>query len=88
MIRQHLSLLGHKATDCVTGVEGIVDSICFDLYGCVQASLNVGVDKDGKRKEGFWFDIKRLKVVSTKPVMKVPDFDQPEIGAADKPNRF
>ncbi len=87
-MKQHIAMLGHRAKDKVTLVVGVIDSICFDLYGCVQASLNTGVDKDGKRKEGYWFDVKRLEILGTETVMEVPNFDLPEIGAADKPLRF
>lgn len=84
-MKSHFDLLGRKVKDKVTGAEGIVDSICFDLYGCVQATMNTGFDKEGKRKDSYWFDVKRLEVLTKKPVMEVPDFSLPEIGAADKP---
>jgi hypothetical protein len=32
-----LKLLGTKVRDVVTGFVGIVTSVSFDLYGCVQA---------------------------------------------------
>jgi hypothetical protein len=88
MIKQHLALLGHIAVDKVTGIGGVIDSVCFDLYGCVQATLKPnGADKDGAPKTGHWFDVKRLKITSKKPVMNPPDFDLPEKGPAEKPTR-
>ncbi len=66
-MRHHVKIMGHKAKDVVTGFEGVVDSICFDLYGCVQASINGGLDKEGKFKDGRWFDVKRLKILSYSP---------------------
>jgi len=47
-VKKHLSLLGLKVKDKVTGYTGVVASIGFDLYGCVQAIVNPGMDKDGK----------------------------------------
>ncbi len=90
LIRSHLSLLGHRVRDSVTRAEGIVTSISFDLFGCVQAIVNPGLDKDGKQKDSHWFDVNRLEVISKKPVMPVPDFINGAIaeglkGPAEKP---
>jgi hypothetical protein len=88
-MKQHLDLLGVNVTDKITGVSGIVDSICFDLYGCVQASVRRGLDKEGKPHEAHWYDVKRLVVTDPMAVrvMEPPDFSLHEIGAADKPTR-
>jgi len=82
-VRQHLTILGKKAKDKITGVEGIITSISFDLYGCVQASIDRGVDKDGKSYDFHWYDIARLEVKG-KPVMKVPDFEFGEVAEGRK----
>ena len=87
---QHFNLLGHKAKDKVTGYNGVVTSLSFDLYGCVQAVLTPLVDKDKDLESGRWFDVTRLKVTGKKPVMPVPDFSKGYIsegkkGAAEKP---
>lgn len=87
-MNQHFKLLGFKVRDVVSGFEGIAESISFDLYGCIQIALRPELDKKakpGEFPEGRWFDAKRLKPISKTPVMPVPDFNQPEIGAADKP---
>lgn len=73
-ITKHLNMLGLKAKDCVTGVEGVITSLSFDLYGCVQATLHRGTDKDGKLHDLHWFDIARLQVTDPTPVMDRPDF--------------
>ena len=73
-VEEALSLLGKKATDKVTGFEGIVTSVCFDLYGCIQCIVCPSVGKDTKLGDSHWFDSKRLKI-SGKPVMEVPIFD-------------
>jgi len=73
-VKKHLDLLGHPVEDRVTGFKGVVVSIAFDLFGCVQAVVNPGVDKDEKTRESSWFDIARLKVTE-KPVMERPNFE-------------
>lgn len=89
-IQKWIGLLGLKVKDKVTGMEGIVASICFDLYGCIQACVNPGLDKEGKQKDQHWYDVNRLEVVSKKPIMNVPNYYTGPIaegnqGAAEKP---
>lgn len=88
---KHLQLLGHTVRDRVTGFSGVVSSVAFDLYGCVQAVVTPAVHIDDKGVQqtspGNWFDVKRLQLFNTEPVMQAPDFEQPEIGSADKPPR-
>lgn len=92
---KHLNLLGFKAKDKVTGFHGVVTSMSYDLYGCIQASLTPPVDKTDKEvKFGHWFDVSRLKILSKKPVIDVPDFTtdkqlaQGKKGPAEKPWRM
>lgn len=73
-VKENLDLLGFVAQDKVTGCEGVVTSISFDLYGCIQAVLSPKADKDGKRPDSAWFDVCRL-VKKEGPVMEAPDFD-------------
>lgn len=89
-IKKHLDLLGHRVEDKVTGLTGTVTSIGFDLYGCIQAIVNPGLDKDGKSRDSLWFDVARLKVLSDQPVMERPNYDfgpqaEGKQGAAEKP---
>ena len=80
-MNHHFRLLGCKARDRITGFTGTVASVCFDLYGCVQALVTPAADKDGKLSDGQWFDVKRLELLNTVPVMAVPTFikeDGPE----------
>ena len=89
-IQKHLSLLGMKVEDRVTGFKGVVASISFDLYGCIQAIVNPGVDKTGKVMDSAWFDVNRLKILSKTPVMNRPNFEfgpviEAKQGAAEKP---
>lgn len=90
-VEEYLKYLGLKAKDRVTGFEGVVDSVCFDLYGCVQISLRMPhqAGKENEMAPCHWFDAKRLEVLSDTPVMEVPSFlttkKGREIGPADKP---
>lgn len=47
-VMKHLEMLGKKCRDRVTGTAGIVSSISFDLYGCIQASIAGPVKPDGE----------------------------------------
>ena len=92
MITETLALLGRRAEDKVTGFEGVISSVCFDLYGCVQAALTPSKKRDGNLGDGHWFDVQRLKVMPGKPVMTAPDFDavaktpaEHKSGPAEKP---
>ncbi len=91
-LAKHLNLLGMRVEDQVTGFKGVVATVGFDLYGCIQAIVNPGVDKDGKPRESQWFDVNRLRVVGTEPVMARPTFEwapqniaQGEKGPAERP---
>lgn len=88
-VQKHLSLLGKKVTDKISGATGVVDSVCFDLYGCIQGSINIGVDKDGNRRDSLWMDVSRMQVVDEAPVMSPPDWEFGDVaegkhGPADK----
>jgi hypothetical protein len=90
-ISNHLNLLGLSVKDRVTGFTGIVTSISFDLYGCIQAIVHPGIDKEAKLGDQVWFDVARLEVISLFPVMKRPDFEfgqaaNGEKGPAEKPS--
>ncbi|MNO86155.1 hypothetical protein D3C76_775460 [compost metagenome] len=86
----HLSLLGLRVRDRVSGFTGVCTSVCFDLYGCIQGIINPGLQADGKLGEQSWFDVNRLEILSDVPVMNRPDFEFGEVakgnkGAAEKP---
>lgn len=90
-VYDHLKLLGMRATDKVTGLNGVITSVCFDLFGCVQAAVHPGVDADKKMKESFWMDVSRLTIEGAEPVMERPNFEigpvaEGKQGAADKPS--
>lgn len=91
---EHINKLGHKVKDKVTGFTGVVTTVSFDLYGCIQVVVVPAVKEDGSLGEGKWFDIGRLEVIGAEPVMKRPTFEWSEKevasgdkGPAEKPSR-
>ena len=90
-IQKHMALLGMKVTDKVTGFKGVVVSVSFDLYGCIQAVVTPEASKEGKQEEARWFDVARLSVTSYAPVMDLPNYEygyvaQGKKGPAAKPH--
>lgn len=71
-----LKLLGRRMTDKVTGFNGVVGSVWFDLTGCVQAILIPKVAADGKRVAAESFDVSRLEgsFDPADQVMPAPDY--------------
>jgi hypothetical protein len=66
-----LKLLGLKVRDRVTGLTGVCSSVCYDLYGCIQAAICQPVDDKGGLPEGRWFDVARLEILDETPVMEI-----------------
>lgn len=90
-VRDHLDLLGLRVKDRVTALEGVVTVVTFDLFGCIQACINPGIDKDGKPRELNWYDVSRLEVLSKAAVMARPNYDfgfvaEGRHGPAEKPS--
>jgi len=81
-MHEYLELLGYEVKDSVTKWTGVVVSVTFDLYGCVQCYCMPKADKTGKVGEGNWFDHKRLTKVSNKRVMAVPQWPGEKITRA------
>jgi hypothetical protein len=74
-VSEHFKLLGMKAKDVVTGFTGVIESISFDLYGCIQYLLRPPVNEKGEDGPAGWYDVSRIKLISKTPVMEKPDFD-------------
>ena len=91
LIQQHLDKLGRRVTDRVTGFQGVVTSISFDLYGCVQAIITPPASSTTEQEKCRWMDLARLEVEEGDPVMQRPDFlsksrqAEGRQGAAEKP---
>lgn len=92
-MQKHLDWLGWKVRDKATGFTGIVSTVGFDLYGCIQGIVvpEVVVDKaSGAQKPGEaqWFDLTRLEKVSKKRVMEpIAPREESAPGGYDKPTR-
>ena len=89
MIEKHIETLGKPVQDKVTGLSGIVTSVSFDLYGCVQAVITPYAD-GSKLNDSMWLDVTRLKITSEERVMDLPDYSKGYIaegrkGCAEKP---
>ncbi len=89
-VEKHLDMLGRPMKDIVTGISGMVDSIAFDVYGCVQATMRGKAKKDGSLPECNWMDVQRLRPDGNKKrVLPVPaHMTTPAIevsGPAEKP---
>jgi hypothetical protein len=72
-IKDYVELLGRRAKDKVTGFSGTLESISFDLYGCIQFVIVPDV-KDGVANDGRWFDANRISLVGVKKAMETPGF--------------
>lgn len=83
-MNNHLEMLGLKATECVTGFSGTITTLSFDLYGCIQAVLTPAIDKDYNMPDGKWFDVTRLRITDSNPVMQVPNFNEGYIAQGKK----
>jgi len=88
-LSKHVDLLGLEVRDAVTGFEGVVVSVAFDLYGCIQTVVEPK-QQDGKLNDSRWFDVTRLEVTNQVPVMQLPDFSAGYVaegrkGPAEKP---
>lgn len=60
-MKEYLQLLGTVQKDLVTGFEGMVSSVSFDAYGCIQVVLTpTKVSEDGEMPKLQWFDANRL----------------------------
>jgi len=85
LIKEHLDLLGHKVKDKVSDFEGVVISISFDLYGCIQADVRpTTLNKDNNIIMGSWLDVSRLEVLTKEPLMDAPNYEYGDIAKGKK----
>lgn len=73
-MKEHLNLLGRVVHDYVTGCDGVVEKVGFDLYGRIQVFVLLAHTKGGVIEASYWCDISRIEAVSTMPVIPQPDF--------------
>jgi len=57
--------LGQQGKDRITGFVGIAIGRAEYLFGCTQFLLAPLVDKEGKRRDGEWFDEGRVEVIGS-----------------------
>jgi hypothetical protein len=86
LIKKHLDLLGHEVKDKVSDYEGVVISMSFDLYGCIQADVwpKQLTKEDGSVRQGLWLDVSRLSKTSDAPLMEQPNFEWGEFAEGRK----
>lgn len=79
-VTDYLDLLGKTGEDKVTGASGVIESVGFDLYGCVQVVLRGKANEQNKVEPGLWMDVSRITITSHKRVMALPEWHpaQPE----------
>jgi hypothetical protein len=90
LLAQHLSLLGFTCVDNVSGIKGVITAVNYELYGCVQFLVARKPAKGGNLLDSLWFDVSRVTITSTTPVMTQPRFDLGYVasgfkGGSDKP---
>jgi len=72
-----IDFLGKKVRDKVTSFTGIVTSVSYDLYGCIQLLVTPEVDnKHMTKQDSYWYDINRVDIVNNKRVMPLPKFNK------------
>tara|TARA_R110001583_G_scaffold155783_7_gene307468 strand:+ start:166 stop:504 length:339 start_codon:yes stop_codon:yes gene_type:complete len=73
-VQKFIDLLGHRCRDRITGIEGTITHVGFDLYGCIQAIIHPGQAEPTKAAETLWMDLNRLEVFDDEKVMEPPTF--------------
>lgn len=53
--------LGVQARDTVSGLDGVVTAIGYELYNCPRAAVTL---RDGEQGEVEWFDVPRLTQIN------------------------
>lgn len=87
----YLDAIGYEAIDNVTKFRGVITSVSFDLYGCIQFLLTPPVTKDGKMEESEWCGVNGVYVFDGRPRVVTPQPFRPVKGrhlvnrSADKP---
>lgn len=56
-------LFGLQGQDKITGFAGVITGHIEYISGCNQLLLVPPVDKEGKKREGEWFDEQRIEVI-------------------------
>jgi len=71
-----INLLGRTGKDKISGRSGVISSISFDLYGCIQLIMTPkNVNNDKTIESIGWLDINRIKILKKKKVMELVPFN-------------
>ena len=73
-VQKFIDLLGCRCSDRVTGIEGVITHVGFDLYGCIQVILHPGQTGPGKISDTIWLDVNRLEISDKPKAMEPPSF--------------
>ena len=63
--------LGETVRDVITGFSGVVTAKCTYITGCDQ----VHVQPRQSDKDGRWYDVTRLEVDNSTPVLELPKIE-------------
>lgn len=69
--------LGKTGVDVISGFEGTILAYIQYYTGCNQYLLVPKVDKDGKAREGEWYDESRVKIKGRKAQLLKPEPAKP-----------
>jgi len=90
-----IEMLGSEAKDKITKQNGVISSIAFDLYGCIQVLLTpLKVENNHDIKVHGWFDINRMVITKKRKIMNHPSFEnkyselKDVSGPSEKPTTF
>lgn len=68
-----IDILGVRATDIITGAQGVVVSVSFDVFGSILALV---VAQGSRDSEATWYDVRRLVLPEHKdPVITPVEYD-------------
>ena len=79
--------IGATVTDKITGFTGVVTGIVDYISGCSQALVTPRVKPDSAAEDGRWFDLQRLDVDASVPVIALDNGATPGPDATP-PRRF
>jgi hypothetical protein len=72
-VKEALSYLGKEVKDSVTGFEGIVSSVDFDLTGTTSGYVMPKALDGHHMKKGEWINLSKLVLTSTHRVVAHPE---------------
>ena len=72
LIEKQIVKLGLKVKDKITGTEGVLINVSFNVFGTVEGLIDVS--PEGSYEQSYWMDMKGLEVINKEPVMTQPDF--------------